>query len=356
VSGTGVVDAIRIPPWIREPAERWWREMPRLARVFVGLALLDIVGRSFGVLAPGIPWGYLTPLSFVSAFVPHDLWIVLPALLVIRRPDAEAATPWVVRGAIVLAVAEFASGPGQAILGGVGGASTISVLVGAAASLGILAAWLLLGRGLAVLTPREPSQTVTQIANLAVAALGLLAALYLADTLVSPGFDFGDPAYNQAVTLSNLTGPFRVLAWAYLVWVVIRGFGDTRRPAIATATAGTGAILAAFIVPAASVAARLLGALGVDLSGGSGFGEVFLIVSWLGDIVGPSLIAIAFVLGLAEPPTAYQAPAAPIEASEPADGASTSEPAEQAESTSSSEPADQAESAEPPSASRASAR
>lgn len=311
-SGSGAVDPIRIPEWIREPAERWWREMPPVARLFVGLAALDVVGRSIGFLAPPIPWGYLTPLGFVTSFLPHDLWILLPALLLIRRPDAHLATPWVIRGAIIVAVVEVASGPVQAVLY-LPNLATIAVLVAAAAGLALAAAWALMARGLSVLTPRHPNPTVAGIATVAVALLGILAALYLADAIAAPGFDFGDPGYKQAVTLSNLTGPIRVVGWAYLMWVVIRGLGDPRRPAIATNLAGTGAILAACIVPVAAVLARLLGAVGVDLGGGSGFGELFQIVSWLGDTAGPTLVAAAFALGIAEPPTPYQATPTPNE-------------------------------------------
>ena len=303
-----MVHPIRIPEWIREPAERWWREMPPVARLFVGLAALDIVGRSIGFLAPAIAWAYLTPLGFVTSFLPHDLWILLPALLIIRRPDAAAATPWIFRGALVVAIVEVARGPVQAILY-LPGLATIQVLVGAAAGLALAGAWALMGRGLAVLTPRNPSPTVAGIATVAVALLGILVALYLAEAITAPAFDFGDPGYNQAVTLSNLTGPIQVVGWTYLVWVVIRGLGDPRRPPMATNTAGTGAIMAACIVPLAALFARLLGAVGVDLSGGSGFAELFQIVSWLGDIAGPTLVAAAFALGLAEPPTPYQAPA-----------------------------------------------
>lgn len=310
MSDTGVVDPIRIPAWLREPAERWWREMPPLARVFVVLTVIDIVGRSLGVLAPTIAWGYITPLSFVSAYVPHDLWILLPALLLIRRPDAMTATPWVFRGALIVAIAEVARGPVQALLYAPSTAA-LSALVGAAAALALAAAWVALARGLLPLTPRDPEPTVAGVANLAVGFLGILAALWFAEVLVSPAVDVGDPGINQAITISSLAGPVQVLAWAYLVWVVLRGFGDARRPTIAVTTAAVGAAMAAFIVPATSILARLLGAVGVDLTGGSGFGEVFLIVGWLGDIVGPTLVALAFAIGLAEPPFPYVAPEPP---------------------------------------------
>jgi hypothetical protein len=311
VSDTGVVDPIRIPAWLREPAERWWREMPPLARLFAGLALLDILGRSIGLLAPAIDWGSLTPLSFVTAFVPHDLWILLPALLLVRRPDSETAIPWVFGGALVVAIVEVVRGPVVTVLAGTSGATTASVLVDAVAGIGLAVAWLMLGRGLAALTPRDRSETVDRLANLAAGALGLLAAVDLADLLVAQAIDLGDPALNQAMTLDSLTGPVQVLGWAYLLWVVIHGLGDARRPRIATAIAGAGAVMAAFIVPVFTVASRVLAAIGVDPSGGSGFGEVFLIIGWLGYVVGPSLVAIAFALGVAAPTSPYVAPAAP---------------------------------------------
>ncbi|HJW22412.1 MAG TPA: hypothetical protein VJ506_08295 [Candidatus Limnocylindrales bacterium] len=332
-SGSGAVHPIRIPDWIREPAERWWREMPAVARLFVGLTALDVVGRSVGFLSPAIAWGFLTPLGFVTAFVPHDLWILLPALLIIRRPDAPAATLWIFGAALVVAIVEVARGPVQAILY-VPSLATIGVLVGAAAGLALAAGWALLGRGLSVLAPRNPSPTVAGIATIAVALLGILIALYLAEAITAPAF--GDAAYNQAVTLGKLAGTIEMVAWTYLMWVVIRGLGDPWRPVMATNLAGTGAIMAACIVPVTSVLARLLGAVGVDLSGGSGFAELFQIVSWLGDIAGPTLIAAAFALGLAEPPTPYQAPEAPSQPPEtPSQPPATpSEPPEPAEAPS----------------------
>lgn len=285
--------------------------MPPLARVFVALTAVDIVGRSLGVLAPTIAWGYITPLSFVSAYLPHDLWILLPALLLIRRPDAMTATPWVFRGALIVAIVEVARGPVEAILYAPS-TGALSVLVGAAAALALAGAWVALARGLVPLTPRDPEPTVAGVANLAVGFLGILAALWFAEVLVSPAVDVGDPGTNQAITISSLAAPVQVLGWAYLVWVVLRGFGDPRRPTVPVTMAAVGAAMAAFIVPAISILARLLGAVGVDLTGGSGFGQVFLIVSWLGDIVGPTLLAVAFALGLAEPRFPYAPPALPV--------------------------------------------
>lgn len=285
--------------------------MPPLARVFVALTVIDIVGRSLGVLAPAIAWGYITPLSFVSAYLPHDLWILLPALLLIHRPDAMTATPWVFRGALIVAIIEVARGPVQALLYAPS-TGALSALVGAAAGLALAAAWVALARGLVPLTPRDPEPTAAGVSNLAVGFLGILAALWFAEVLVSPAVDVGDPGVNQAITISSLAAPLEVLGWAYLVWVVVRGFGDPRRPTVAVTMAAVGAAMAAFIVPATSILARLLGAVGIDLTGGSGFGEVFLIVSWLGDIVGPTLVAVAFALGLAEPPFPYAAPAPPL--------------------------------------------
>ena len=309
MTDSGVVDPLRIPPWIREPAERWWRELPPLARVFVGLTLVDILGRSVGLLAPVVDWAYLTPLGFVSTFLPHDLWILLPALLVVRRPDAAVATPWILRGAVIVAVTELATAPLEALLGfGSTSLATLPLLAAVAGSVALLVGWLVLGRGLAALNPGEPTETAAMLANLCGGAVLLSAAIGLASTLVQPALDLGDPGLLQAMTLSSLAASLRLVGWAYLLWVVVRGVGDRRRSPAALTTAASGAILASVLLLAADLASRLLAGLGIDLSSGSGLGQVLMILEWLGYSIGPTLILVAFAIGLAEPPIPYTPP------------------------------------------------
>lgn len=311
MSDSGVVDPVRIPDWIREPAARAWRELPPLARVFVVLTLLDILGRSLGILGPTIDWAYVTPLSFVSAFLPHDLWILLPALLVVRRPDAASAMPWIFRGALVIAIAELVTGPVRGLLGLDVAAATMSALVLAASSVAMLAGWLLIGWGLAALTARDPGETAAVLANVSAAAVGLLAAIGLARILTSAPPDTGEPAFSQAMTLGSLAAALRLLGWAYLVWVVVRGFGDPRRPRAATMTAAVGAVLAGLVPLFTELTYSLLGAAGFDFSSPSGLQEVLIIIGWLGYVLGPSLVVASLGIGLADPPFPYAPPAAP---------------------------------------------
>src|ERR1043166_1773692 len=80
------------------------RAWPMLAQIFVGLTVLDIVFRGLGVIQPAMYLSTQNPLTFVTAFLPHDALILLPALVVIRRRDAESAMPWVLRGAVLIAL------------------------------------------------------------------------------------------------------------------------------------------------------------------------------------------------------------------------------------------------------------
>ena len=60
-------------------------------------------------------------------FIPRDLWILLPAILVVRRPDAAKATPLIVVGAVIGAIA--GGGKGAAIGAGVGAGAGTAVQV-----------------------------------------------------------------------------------------------------------------------------------------------------------------------------------------------------------------------------------
>jgi hypothetical protein len=292
----GVVDPLRLPGWLREPLERAWRREPRIARLFVGLTVVDVLGRSVGLLAPAIDWAHLTPLSLVTAFLPHDLWILLPALLMLRRPDAADATPSILWGSIALAAQELLGGPLEALVGFGTAAVAVSIV-----AVGVrIVGWLLLARGLAALNPRLPSESVAGLSNLVAGAVGLTVALYLVDLVTRPAFDLGNPGLEQLLTLNDLLVTLAPLGWAYLLWIIVRGSGDSRRPSEAVVTATAGAVSWAFLGLLVVVLDRTL--LPSQSPGPSSLRDVVTVLAWLGGVVGPTLIVAGFALGLAEPP------------------------------------------------------
>jgi hypothetical protein len=340
----GVVGQLRVPDWFREPVERAWREMPPIVRLFLGLALIDIVGRSLGLLAPRIDFGNTTLLAVLGSVLPHDLWIVLPALLFLRRPDAATATPWIFRGAIVLAGVEFLAQPLQGIIGyGSPGLATIATVIAFAASGVRLVAWLLMALGLAGLNPREPSPNVAALSNVVAVSVGISIAFGLVDVLTTSAADLGffDAGLREVLTLNGLAGALALAAWAYFLWVVVRSVGDPRRPPESTTLAAAGAVLVGILGVFVALFFRILSAISPEeLANPSGFTEVVSILGWVSTALGPSLIVVAFALGLAEPPLPYvppvttPSPPAPAEpertepaANEPAANASAAESA-----------------------------
>src|SRR5258706_116158 len=129
--------------------------MPRIAQVFVALALVDLVGRALGVVEPGIGFSTEYPTSFVSAFLPNFALILLPALVLIRRPDAETATPWILRGAVVVALVELLGSPTRAFVAGLdnSGENTLLFWVAALGLVLFALGWVALGRGLSTINP-----------------------------------------------------------------------------------------------------------------------------------------------------------------------------------------------------------
>src|SRR3954470_24578671 len=80
MSDGDVVDPIRVPDWLRDRARRAWSSTPLLARGFVGLAILDVLARWFGILQPPQS-SFLDLRGLYAFFFPRELWILLPAIL-----------------------------------------------------------------------------------------------------------------------------------------------------------------------------------------------------------------------------------------------------------------------------------
>lgn len=307
---TGVVDPMRIPAWLREPVERAWREVPVVARAFVILAFVDVVSRSLGILQQR----YLVGpdlFGLYAMLIPHDLWILLPAVLVLRRPDAARATPLVLAGAVTIALVTALGRPVQGWFQGPGDLSALSVEIGILGSLATLVAWLLIARGLAALNPAGPSASVAGLSNL-VLGFGLVTLVvgFGRDLLNVP--ETGVPGLDGLLVLSNVVYAAQLATWLYLLWIVIRGVGDSRRPPMATTAAAVGAAMTGLLDGIATLAGVVMTSLQspVPLGGGVGLADLTYALGFLSIGVGQALIVVAFALGLAEPPVPYVAPEA----------------------------------------------
>ena len=314
---TGVVEPLRIPPWLREPVERTWRESPVVVRAFVILAFVDVISRSLGILQPRSFVG-ADLFALYAMLIPHDLWILLPAVLVVRRPDVARATPLVFAGAVTIALVTVLGRPIQSWFEGPVGISSLSVEIGILESLAKLGAWVLIARGLAALNPARPSASIAGLSNLVLGA-GLVALFvgFGRDLLNAP--QTGIPSLDGLLALSNVVAYTQLIAWLYLLWIVIRGVGDTRRSPLATAAAAVGAAMAGLLDDVAILA----GVVGTSLQstaplgGGVGLANLDYAFSFLSVGVGQALVVVAFALGLAEPPVPYVSPEPPDVASVP---------------------------------------
>jgi len=296
VNDAGVVDPIRVP----DSVQQFVRGAPRLALVFIVLAILDVVGRGLGVLEPGMRLTTDYPLSFVSAFLPRDALILLPAAIVLRRPDAESATPWILRGAVLIALLTLVSAPTIAFVSDVVSPEDPSpvFLVGAAWLSLAAVCWLALGRGLSTLNPSTPSAPVAGLANLAALLIGATIVLGLAGTAFSPT-NIADPSGSGTFTINHVAAWIGILAWAYLIRSVLRGLDDPSRSVAVTRLAAVGALLSASMTFFTAILGLVFSLdIQVAMQVGNDPGTWAYFVE---DSVGISLIVLAIALGFAAP-------------------------------------------------------
>ena len=304
MADTGVVDPMRVPEWIREPLERVWRDAHPFVRLFVGLAVIDVLSRAIGVLQPRYDLGGdLFGAYFM--LVPHDLWILLPAVLVLRRPDAATATPLVFWGAVTTAVVSVVERPLENLFSGPFGPTNVSFEVTILAAIATLLAYLFLARGLAALNPAKAADGAAGLSNL-ILGIGLIGVVFsVAQAFIALGRT-GDAATDGLFALNNVVAGIERVAWLYLLWVLIRGLGDTRRPSTALLVGVIGASITGLFDPITSVT----GAFAASLGGPSAVADLTYALGLLSIGVGQAMVVVAFALGLAEPPVPYVAPAA----------------------------------------------
>ena len=292
----GVVNPIRVPTSV----QTYIRGMPRIARVFVALALLDLLGRALGLVEPGIGFSTRYPTSFVSAFLPSFALILLPAAVFFRRPDAETATPWVLRGAVIVALVELLGSPTGAFLAGLDNSGENTLLFWVAALEVVLFAvgWVALGRGLSKLNPVAPAAPVAGLANLAALLVASTIILGLIQTALSPT-NVADAAGSGVLTINHVAGWVGLLAWAYLLRSVLRGLDDPSRSLAVTRLAAVGALLSATMTFFISLLAL---AYSNNIQFATQIGnDLGIWVYFVSDSIGISLIVLAIGLGFANP-------------------------------------------------------
>jgi hypothetical protein len=290
--GLGVVDPLRIPG--AAAARRAFLGLPMVARVFVALAGVDVVVRALGLFGTGLFLSLDQPLSWFTAFFPHDALILLPALVVARRPDAVEATPMVMRGAIAIALVELLGTPARAIVSG----SSIEpfaapTVVSIVAILFQAGGWYWLALGVRGLNPVRPAESSAGLANLVGGALALSALINLLTTLFGPGPDVGDPTWTALLQLNSAMFVVQSFAFAYLARTVVLGTGDPNRPAAATNLATAALVLLAI--------GAIVGLLGPLLFPVTGQNEIWVVIGWLTGPAATTAFVASFGLGLADP-------------------------------------------------------
>jgi hypothetical protein len=237
----------------------------------------------------------------VSAFLPHDLLILLPALIVARRPDAPSATPLIFRAAVLLALVELLAGPIAYASFGSAGAGDYLTSTGIVITATVLkaVAWLALAIGLSAISIARPGLSLAGLANLVVAFLLANAVVSLAILLVVTPPNLGDPLWDTMALLASAIVSVEAVAFAYLARVVVRGTGDARRPTLARYLASAAMVVAAVVAGITGV----VGAIGFvqlafAVSTGALAGAVAL--GWAGAGAPLTLFLVAFALGLAD--------------------------------------------------------
>lgn len=301
-------------PWRQRISERW-ASLPALGRAFAGLAVLDTVGRIVGVIQPPIFFAGDLVL-ILTEFFPRVLVILLPALVLGRRPDAARASPLVFRGAVLLAVAELVTPQLTRIFFETIAAQNLAIWT----SLRLLytvataVAWIMIGTGLRRLSPPSASPKVARYANRAAGVFGVVAVLQGFATLTAPGFEPGGLAGLGLFRLSTTFFVLESLALAFVARIVIRGFDDPRRPAAATRLAAAAfaalgvAALVDVVIGLADIVWAMIGpifVLGYSASGPQGGIDVrWGNYSYLGGPLSVLVISgflLSFALGLADP-------------------------------------------------------
>jgi len=285
-SDLGVVDPIRVPGAAR--ARRLWSGLPGLAQVFVALVAVDIAIRTVGLFGTSLFLDLGSPITWLTAFLPHDALVLLPAVLLWRSPGALTDLPLLLRGAMTIALVELLKDPVRGVVAGTGAGLEVLpiVLVGFVAAIATGVAWAAIGRELRALAPAKPWDSSALLANLVGGAIAIAAVASAASALLFGELDLGDSVATLIVRVTGALAALSGLGFAYLAWIVVRGTDDPARPAIATR------------LGAVSVSAIAIGTFLSLVAGAGIFWILLLVVAYVGGYTG---LVVAFGLGLADP-------------------------------------------------------
>jgi hypothetical protein len=299
----GVVDPIRIPGV--DPVRRLWRRAPNLARMFIGLAVLDLIVRAVGVIGPPLVLNPGQPLALVADVVPRTLWILLPAIVLIRRPDAWWSTPKLLLGSVTLALTMLVVAPLPGLLVSSAIAADVdfvpvSLVLSALFTVLSIAAWLFIGSGFSALRQRPATPSGRVLSSLIVASAIISAALgAIAIASSTTGRDDDLAGISAALNLLTVIAGLFV-ARAY--WIVARGVADPLRPARATWIGG----IAGLVIALSGIAGSAMSAWVTltqpvpDVVPGALITLVNL-AGWLGAVIAPGLLVLAIAIGLIDP-------------------------------------------------------
>jgi len=290
--GLGVVEPLRIPG--AAATRRAFLGLPPAARVFVALAGVDVVVRVLGLFGTGLFLFLDNPLTWFSAFFPHDALILLPALILARRPNAIEATPLVMRGAIAVALVELLNTPLRGIVSGNPLDPIVApTIVSIVAILFLAGGWYWPALGLRALNPVRPADSSTGLANLVGGALVVTALMSFVTALFGPVPDVGNPSWTALFQLNSAMLVVQSIAFAYLARVVILGTGDPARPIAATNLA-TGSL----VLVAIGAILLTIGPLLIPVTGDN---AIWVVLGWLTGPVAMTAFVASFGLGLADP-------------------------------------------------------
>lgn len=260
----GVVEPIQLPPVLRRAAG-WLRGLPLVAKIFVGLALVNGVDHS-------LQWvgrlGSVADLSTGVGLLISILWpmfvVLLPAAVWTRLPNAPRVVPLIAAGAIAVAVSALLGETGThasslidgqlASPAGLDAGATVFLAllhIAIAASLG--GGSIAVGVGLERIRRNEPSARLRRAAIAAGVLVAGASVLMLAAFLAQPQvIDPGDePGFGNLMILTQLGTVWSIvpgLAGGYFAWALVRALADLdqRRMAVLAGAfaAGTSVVVA----------------------------------------------------------------------------------------------------------------
>ncbi|HEX8025701.1 MAG TPA: hypothetical protein VF484_05830 [Candidatus Limnocylindrales bacterium] len=299
----GVVDPMRVPAPVAAVLARF-RALPQLAQAFIVIAVADALVRTIGLIEPHARFD-AGPISAVGSYVPRDLWILLPAILLVRRMTAAEDLPALLRGALIVAIVTLVAQPTIVLLSDLTSAGepdlSLFTVLALARDVALTVAYVLLGRGLGALNPTLPRPVVAGLGNL----IGWAIVLGLAGQLIAgvavDAFHGVDPVFNAASLGGTIAAQ---VGLAYFLRAVVRGMDDPSRAERATRTASAGAALLAVSIVFEAILSILSAVLQGSFAGQQtllGISQWSTTVIGVLDLTGYILLIAAFAIGLADP-------------------------------------------------------